>query len=55
MTEPEEILAFWFPPGLDADEEAHRRQFQFWFGGGANARVAQAYTGTLEAAAGGGL
>ncbi len=55
MIEPEEILAFWFPPGLDADEDAHRRQFQFWFGGGANALVAQNHDGVLEAAARGEL
>jgi uncharacterized protein (DUF924 family) len=40
MTGPDDILAFWFPPGLDADEAAHRRQFHFWFGGGANALIA---------------
>jgi uncharacterized protein (DUF924 family) len=50
MTGPEEILAFWFPPGLDADEAAHRTQFQFWFGGGANALVTQKYAGLLHAA-----
>ncbi|HET6468834.1 MAG TPA: DUF924 family protein [Geminicoccaceae bacterium] len=28
---------FWFPAGLDdADPEAHRRMFAWWFGGGAN-------------------
>jgi uncharacterized protein (DUF924 family) len=50
MTGPEEILAFWFPPGLDADEAAHRRQFQFWFGGGANALVTPKYANLLHAA-----
>jgi uncharacterized protein (DUF924 family) len=31
MATPEDILAFWFPAGLDADEETHRSQFQWWF------------------------
>jgi uncharacterized protein (DUF924 family) len=55
MTDPDDILAFWFPPGLDADEEAHRRQFQFWFGGGANALIVQRFAATHEAAARGEL
>ena len=55
MTDPEDILAFWFPPGLDSDEEAHRRQFDFWFGGGANVRIAQQFAATLDAAAQGEL
>ena len=50
MTGPEDILAFWFPNGLDADEAAHRRQFQFWFGGGANATIAQRYADVHAAA-----
>jgi uncharacterized protein (DUF924 family) len=55
MVMPEDILAFWFPPGLDADEDTHRRQFQFWFGGGANPEIARAFAGTHEAAARGAL
>jgi uncharacterized protein (DUF924 family) len=55
MTEAEDILAFWFPPGLDADEETHRRQFQFWFGGGANALIAERYSEISETAARGAL
>lgn len=55
MTDPEDILAFWFPPGLDADEAAHRRQFEFWFRGGANAEIAQRFAGTHAAAAQGAL
>jgi uncharacterized protein (DUF924 family) len=47
---PEEILAFWFPPGLDADEETHRRQFQWWFGGGANEAIILRYRPVLDAA-----
>jgi hypothetical protein len=45
MTNPENILAFWFPPGLDADQAARSRQFQFWFGGGANVRDCTATRG----------
>ena len=55
MTEAEDVLAFWFPPGLDADQATHARQFQFWFGGGANARIAQRFAGTHVAAARGAL
>jgi uncharacterized protein (DUF924 family) len=50
MATPEDILAFWFPPGLDADEETHRRQFQWWFGGGANEAILARYRPVLEAA-----
>jgi uncharacterized protein (DUF924 family) len=46
---PEDILAFWFPPGIDADEAAHQRQFQWWFGGGANA-IREKFAPALEAA-----
>lgn len=50
MTGPDDILHFWFPPGLDADEETHRRQFQWWFKGGADAAILQHYVPTWEAA-----
>ena len=53
--EPEDILAFWFPPGLDADQETHRRQFQWWFGGGADAAIVARYGPVLEAACRGAL
>lgn len=55
MATPKDIPAFWFPPDLDADQAAHGRQFQFWFGGGANARIAQRLAGIHEAAARGAL
>ena len=55
MSEAEDVVAFWFPPGLDADQAAHARQFQFWFGGGANAGIAQRFAGIHEAAARGAL
>ena len=50
MAEPEDILAFWFPPGLDADEETHRQQFEWWFRGGADCAVVEQYQPVLEAA-----
>ena len=46
----EDILAFWFPPGLDADEDAHRLQFQWWFRGGADQAIVDRFTPALEAA-----
>jgi uncharacterized protein (DUF924 family) len=55
MTGPDDILAFWFPPGLDADEEAHRRQFQWWFAGGAIEPVAARFAPVLAAASRGEL
>jgi uncharacterized protein (DUF924 family) len=55
MIEAEDILAFWFPPGLDADEDVHRRQFLFWFGGGANEAIARRFAATHEQATQGAL
>lgn len=34
-----EVYDFWFPPGLDADAETHRRRLEWWFGGGSNAAL----------------
>ena len=50
MIEAEDILAFWFPQGLDADQAAHSRMFQFWFRGGANGEIARLFAATHEAA-----
>jgi uncharacterized protein (DUF924 family) len=55
MTEAEDILAFWFPPGLDADEDTHRGLFQFWFRGGANEEIARRFAAAHEAARQGAL
>ena len=55
MTDPEDVLAFWFPPGLDADEEAHRRQFEWWFAGGSIPAIQERYAPVLAAAARGEL
>jgi uncharacterized protein (DUF924 family) len=51
MSEAEDTLAFWFPAGLDEDQAAHCKMFQFWFGCGANAEIVQRFAGTHEAAA----
>jgi len=50
MTTPEDILAFWFPAGLDADEDTHRRQFEWWFRGGADRAIVDQYQPVLGAA-----
>jgi uncharacterized protein (DUF924 family) len=50
VTKPEDILAFWFPPGLDADEPTHLRQIQWWFRGGADQAVVEKFAHTVEAA-----
>jgi uncharacterized protein (DUF924 family) len=55
MTEPDDILDFWFPPGLDADEATHLKQFEWWFRGGADRAIAETFVPTLEAASRGEL
>jgi hypothetical protein len=52
MVKPEDILAFWFPAGLDANEDTHRRQFEWWFRGGADRAIVEQYQPVLEAHAG---
>ena len=47
---PDDILDFWFPPGLDADEDTHRRQYEWWFRGGADAAILARFRPVLEAA-----
>lgn len=54
-TSVSDVLDFWFPRGLDADEAAHRRQFQWWFGGGADAEIEARFAPLVEAAATGAL
>jgi uncharacterized protein (DUF924 family) len=46
----DEVLAFWFPPGLAEDEATHRRQLAWWFGGGGNQAILEGFVPTLEAA-----
>lgn len=55
MSEAEDVLASWFLPGLDADQAAHARQFQFWFGGGANEQIVQRFADIHAAATQGAL
>jgi len=55
ITDPERMLAFWFPPGLDADAAAHGRWFRWAFTGGADAEIRQRFVPILEAAACGAL
>src|SRR4051812_26912765 len=45
-----DVLAFWFPPGVDADEPTHRAQIVRWFRGGTNAEIVERFVPTLEAA-----
>ena len=52
---PEEVLAFWFPPGLDADEPTHRAAVMRWFRGGTNAEIVARFQPTLAAAIAGEL
>lgn len=46
----EDVLHFWFPPGLDRDEATHRQQMMWWFRGGADAGIIERFT-PLHAAA----
>jgi uncharacterized protein (DUF924 family) len=55
MATSDDILQFWFPPGLDTDAETHRRQCEWWFRGGADQAITQRFTHVLEAAANGEL
>lgn len=51
----EHVLAFWFPPGLDADQDRHAEQFRWWFAGGADAAICSRYPSLLHAASHGEL
>jgi uncharacterized protein (DUF924 family) len=53
VTTPDDILRFWFPSGLDADEATHLRQCEWWFKGGADQPIVRSFTHALEAAAAG--
>lgn len=50
MTRAEDVLSFWFPEGLDRDEESHQRQVAWWFRGGADAAIVERWVPTLESA-----
>jgi uncharacterized protein (DUF924 family) len=51
----EDVLLFWFPKHLVADHAAMASQFEWWFRGGADAALAERFTGVLERAARGDL
>jgi uncharacterized protein (DUF924 family) len=55
ISDPERVLAFWFPCGLDADAATHGAWFRWAFGGGADAEIRQRFVPVLEAAAAGKL
>ncbi len=46
----DEILTFWFPPGLDRDEPTHRAQIVRWFRGGTDDEIRARFAPTLDAA-----
>jgi uncharacterized protein (DUF924 family) len=52
---PEEILAFWFPPGYDADEASLRAQLEHWFREGTDTEIRLRFAHVAEAAARGEL
>jgi uncharacterized protein (DUF924 family) len=47
---PDEVLDFWFPPGLDRDEPTHRAQVMRWFRGGTDDDIRARFGPTLDAA-----
>lgn len=55
MAEWDEVLAFWFPEGLDADFETHRDYLTWCMRGGANAAIVERFSELTEAAARGEL
>jgi uncharacterized protein (DUF924 family) len=46
----EDVLRFWFPTRPIGDHAAAVRQFEWWFGGGSNAAVAELFAPLLERA-----
>ena len=53
MVEPEEVLSYWFPPGIhDADAQTYRRQVLRWFQGGpeVDREIAERFAPLLERA-----
>jgi uncharacterized protein (DUF924 family) len=55
MTTPDEVLAFWFPPGLDKDEATFLKQIMWWFRGGADEEIRRRFADVTEQALDGGL
>jgi len=53
VAEPDLVLSFWFPAGLDRDTETHTKQLEWWFRGGADAEIVERFgTLTVRALAG---
>jgi uncharacterized protein (DUF924 family) len=52
---PDEILAFWFPPGFDRDQESGLQAIRRWFRGGADADVRARFAALTDLALEGGL
>ena len=52
MVTAEDVLAFWFPPGLDADLETHIQQMTTWFRGEPDfdRAIGERFRGTWESA-----
>jgi hypothetical protein len=50
----EEVLRFWFPQHLCDDHGAMVSQFEWWFGGGADASIVERFAPVLEQAIRGG-
>ncbi|HTJ41439.1 MAG TPA: DUF924 family protein [Kofleriaceae bacterium] len=48
--QPEDVLRFWFPEGLDRDEQTHRDAIARWFRGGTTDEIRARFVPTLEAA-----
>jgi uncharacterized protein (DUF924 family) len=46
----EDVLAFWFPEGLDRDAETLRQQVEWWFRGGADAEIVRRFSPLLARA-----
>jgi uncharacterized protein (DUF924 family) len=46
----EDVLRFWFPSHLSGEHAAMVRQFEWWFGGGADAVIAERFSLLLERA-----
>jgi uncharacterized protein (DUF924 family) len=55
IEEFEDVLTFWFPPGLRADHTTMVCQFEWWFRGGANSAITERFAPLLEQAARGEL
>jgi uncharacterized protein (DUF924 family) len=53
--DPEQVLAFWFPEGIDRDMETHKSHLQWQMRGGADAAIVERFAATTAAAARGEL